>query len=252
MSRRGLTLQGLLTALLVLGLLAAVGLLLTERNQRRYFLRSQPPFVTVDRGLPLPYGHGPYRPQDPQLQRAYQAIRLPAGVAPPTEEEAFDDRAELDQRLGDLLLASAKARLSAADEGHLSDGIALLAQMDALTQLTSDQRRSAHQLRAEVAYVEASDELARALAALREVEGLLKLGAESQNPHTKDSAELLDRLSPVVDSLRRAALGQSIVPADRADLPGSPAGPLPDAGPHTANAPPVGDPPAKVGELKKP
>ena len=122
-TRRGATFQGVLTALLILTLLAAVGLLLTERNQRRYFLRSQPPFVVVDRGLPLPYGHGPFRPSDPQLIRAYQSFRLPAGVTPPSEEESFDERAELDQRLGDLLLASAKARLAATDEGHLDDGM---------------------------------------------------------------------------------------------------------------------------------
>jgi hypothetical protein len=225
LSTRGATFQGLLTALLILTLLAAVGLLLTERNQRRYFLRSQPPFVIVDRGLPLPYGHGPYRPSDPQLARAYQAFRLPTGVPPPTEEQSFDDRAELDQRLGDLLLASAKSRLAATDEGHLQDGMAYLAQIDSLSQLSGEQRRSARALRSEVAYVEASDELGHALAALRDVEGLLKLGADSANAHNKDSAELLDRLAPAVDAVVRAARGQGVAPADSPEL-----APAPDAG----------------------
>jgi hypothetical protein len=226
LSTRGATFQGLLTALLILTLLAAVGLLLTERNQRRYFLRSQPPFVLVDRGLPLPYGHGPYHPSDPQLAKAYQAFRLPTGVAAPAEDESFDDRAELDQRLGDLLLAAAKARLAATDEGHLQDGMAYLAQLDSLGQLSGEQRRGARALRSEVAYVEASDELGHALAALRDVEGLLKLGADSANAHTKDSADLLDRLTPAVDSVVRAARGQGVAPADSPEL----AAPAPDGG----------------------
>ncbi len=238
---RGLTFQGLLTALLILTLIAALGLLLTERNQRRYFLRSQPPFVVVDRGLPLPYGHGPFRPTDPQLVRAYQSFRLPAGVPPPGEEEAFDDRAELDQRLGDLLLTAAKARLTATDEGHLDDGMNFLLQADALSQLSSEQRRLARQLRSEVAYAEASDELARALAQLREVQSLLKLGSESANTHTKESAELLDRLTPAVDALVRAARGQGVVPADPSEL----LRPTADGGP--TSAPPPASAPAQHG-----
>ena len=230
MKIRGVTFQGLLTALLILTLLAAVGLLLTERNQRRYFLKFQPPYVVVDRGLPLPYGHGAFRPSDAQLAKAYQAFQLPAGVAPPTEEESFDDRAELDQRLGTLLLAAAKTRLAATDDAHLTDGMAYLSQLDALIQLSSEQRLAARALRAEVAYVEATDELGRALAALREIEGLLKLGSETSNLHTKDSADLLDRLSPAVESLVRAARGQGVVPANTADLPAS----TPDAGPAAA------------------
>ena len=217
--RRGATsFQAVLTTLLVLALLAALGLLLTERNQRRYFLRTQGNAVVIDRGLPLPYGHGPYRPSDPALAYAYQPFRLPEGVPAPGEE-AYDDRAELDQRLGELLLQAAKVRLGASDEGHLTEGMAYLGQADALTQLTTEQRKGARTLRSEVAYLEATDELARALAALRDAQDLLRLGSASSNSHAKDSADLLDRLTPAVEAIVRAARGQGVMPADNAELP---------------------------------
>ena len=76
----------------------------------------------------------------------------------------------------------------------------------------------ARQLRSEVAYNEASDELSRSLAQLREVESLLKLGSEASNSHTKASADLLDRLTPAVEGLLRAARGQGVVPADPSEL----------------------------------
>ena len=230
-NRRGFSFQGFLTLLFILALLAAVGFLLTERNQRRYFLRTQGDLVIVDRGLPLPYGHGPFHPSDPAQIKAYQPIHLPSDVAPPGEE-AFDDRAELDQRLGTLLLQSARSRLAATDQSHLEDGIGLLAQADALPELTAEQRHMARQLRSEVAYVEATDQLARALAASlpRHRRDSCNLGAESMSAHAKDSAELLDRLMPLVESLQRAARGQGVMPADVADLPKA----VPDAG--TADA----------------
>ena len=220
---RGFSLQGLLTLLLVLALLAAVVLLLTERNQRRYFLQAQGRLVVVDRGLPLPYGHAPYRPTDPTEARTYRPFQLPADLALPADE-AFDDRLELDRRWADLLLQAARARLNAADPGHLQEGMDLLGQADSLAQLTAEQQHIARQLRSEVAFVEATDKLGRALTALRETVGLLRLGSDSPNGHAKESADLLDRLVPAIEQLQRAARSEGVMPAESGELP------VPDAG----------------------
>ncbi len=140
-------------------------------------------------------------------------------------EEAFDDRLELDRRWADLLLQAAHARLSASDPAHLQEGPALqegmelLDQVDGLPQLTAEQQHVAHQLRSEVAFVEATDKLGRAMAALRETETLLRLGSDSPNGHAKESADLLDRLVPAIEQLQRAARSEGVMPAERGDLP---------------------------------
>jgi len=219
--------QGALTLLLILGLIAAVVLLLAERNQRRYFLQAQGRSLTIERGLPLPYGHTPYRPTDPAEAHTYRPFELPPEVAIPGDE-AFDDRLELDRRWADLLLQAARARLNASDPTHLEEGMELLSQVDGLPQLSAEQQHLARQLRSEVAFVEATDKLGRAMAALRETEGLLRLGSDSPNGHAKDSADLLDRLVPAIEQLQRAARSEGVMPAERGDLP------APDAGPPAA------------------
>jgi hypothetical protein len=218
--------QGALSLLLILGLIAAVVLLLAERNQRRYFLQVQGRLLSIERGLPLPYGHAPYRPADPSDAHTYRPFELPPDVAVPGDE-AFDDRLELDRRWADLLLQAAHARLNASDPAHLEEGMELLGQVDALPQLTAEQQHLARQLRSEVAFAEASDKLGRAMAALRETEGLLRLGSESPNGHARQSADLLDRLVPAIELLQRAARSEGVMPAERGDLP------APDAGPGT-------------------
>ena len=232
-SRRGFSLQGALTLLLILALIAVVLLLLAERNQRRYFLQAQGRLLVIDRGLLLPYGHAPFRPSDPTDAHTYRPFELPGELAVPGDE-TFEDRLELDRRWADLLLQAAGARLHASDPAHLQEGMELLGQVDALPQLSAEQRHVARQLRSEVAFVEATDKLARAMAALRETEGLLRLGSESPNGHAKDSADLLDRLAPAVEQLQRAARSEGVMPAEHGDLPapdaGSPAGAALDAG----------------------
>jgi hypothetical protein len=216
--QRGFALQGVLTLLLILALIAAVVLLLAERNQRRYFLETSGRVVSIDRGLPLPYGHAPFHPTDPGDARTYRPFELPADMALPSDE-AFDDRLELDRRWADLLLQTARARLASGDPEHLQQGMDLLARVDALPQLTAEQLHLAHQLRSEVAFVEATDKLGRAMTALRETLSLLRLGSDSPNGHARESADLLDRLVPAVEQLQRAARSEGVMPADTGELP---------------------------------
>ena len=225
----GSAMRGALTTLVILGLLGVVGFLLAERNRHRYFLSAEGQTVVVERGLELPYGHGAFRPQDPSLAGAYAPLRLPAGVAAPGDEE-FDDRGDLDRRLGDLLLASAKARLGATDPARLAEGIAILDRAELLQQLTSDQRRRLTALRSEVAYFEASDRIARALGELRDARDLLHLAAEGRDSHARESAELLDTLTPALDRLVRATRGAEVPAPAVAAAPEAPDGGMGDGG----------------------
>jgi hypothetical protein len=215
---RGGGIRGFLTTLLILALLGLVGFLLSERNHQQYFLSEENGVVSVERGFMLPYGHGPFRPRDPQLARAYGPVALPSSVTL-AGEESFEDRGDLDRRLGGLLLAAAAARLDDKDPRHLAEGMALLDQVDLLQQLGSDQRRESHRLRGQVSFFEAQDLIARALAALDQANAMLQLGAVGGGPNARDSADLLDRLQGPVSQLTRAARGGNVMPSDRSDLP---------------------------------
>ncbi|MHB8420841.1 MAG: hypothetical protein ACYDCL_22425 [Myxococcales bacterium] len=217
----------LLSTLLILALLGAVGWLLAERNAHHYFLHADGRTVLVERGFMLPYGHGPYRPRDPALDEAYAPVHLPDGMAPPPDEE-LEERGDLDRRLGDLLLEAAKTRLAQTDPTRLSDGIAYLDRAMLLQQLGPSQRRALQAQRAEVAYYEATDRIARALAALQEAQGLLHLATTGSQAHVREAADLLDRLTPALDGLLRATRASSILPAADAALP--PAGAAPQNG----------------------
>ena len=221
--RSGGGFRGFLSSLLILGLLGVVGFLLSERNHHQYFLSEDSGILSVDRGFLLPYGHGPFRPSDPQLARAYAPVALPSSVTL-AGEETFEDRGELDRRMGELLLAAAASRLEAKDQRHLAEGMALLDQIDLLQQLSSDQRREAHRLRGQVSFFEAEDLIGRALAALDQASTMLQLGSIGAGPNARDAADLLDRLQGPMAQLFRAARSGNIMPADRSDLP-SPSSP---------------------------
>ncbi len=203
-----------LTAVVILALAAAVVWLASERNSHHYFLQADGRRVTVGRGWFAPAGHGPFRPRDPALARAYQPFTLPEGVAGPAADgEEFDDRGELDRRLGALLLDSAKARLARGDPQRLARGIAYLDQAARLEQLSSDERGRLSSLRSEVAYFEAAGRIEAGLAALQEARRLLEQATAGDPAHARAAAELLDRLGPAFDGLLRATRGADLPPA---------------------------------------
>ena len=193
-------LRGALSTLLILGLVGAVCWLAAERNNHHYFIRTEGHTVLIDRGWELPYGHGPFHPKDPGQAQAYAAIKLPAGSKGPIEEE-FEERGDLDRRLGEILLDAAKTRLAQSDPARLPEGIAYLDQASLLQQLTSEQRHQLQSQRAEVAYFEASDRISRALGALQDARGLLKLATTGSPSHAREAAD-----SPGPDGARAGRL----------------------------------------------
>ncbi len=229
--------RGLLTTVIILGLLSAVGWLLAERNAHHYFLRAEGRTVLVERGWFLPFGHGPFRPRDPALAQAYAPITLPEGVALPGGEtggeEELDDRYVLDQRLGELLLAAAKARLAPPTPDRRAAG-AYLDRATLLPDLTSDQRRELQSRRAEVAFFEASDRISGAITALQDARQLLELATTGSPTHAREAADLLDHLRPALDGLLRATRGADILSPE-------------EAAPHPSALPADGGTPALPG-----
>jgi hypothetical protein len=216
------------SSLVILALAGAVGYLLSEKNARRYFLRYEGGVATVERGLLLPIGHAPYRPKDATLARAYAPFRLREGTAMPLDE-AFDDRADLDRRVCELLIDAARGQLSSSDAVHLEAGIDLINRAELLREISPDQLQTLRGLRSEVAYFQANAEISRALATLQNVRGLLRLAVEGNQRHARESADLLDRLDAPIDLLLRAARGASLLPGEPAPAV-VPGGPAPDGG----------------------
>jgi hypothetical protein len=223
-------LRNFFSSLVILTLAGAVGYLLSEKNARRFFLHYEGGVATVERGLLLPLGHAPYRPKDPTLAQAYAPFRLRDGTAP-AADEPFDDRADLDRRVCELLIDAARGQLASSDPVHLDAGIALLNRAELLREITPEQSQTLRALRSEVAYFQASAEITRALATLQNVRGLLRLAAEGNQKHARESADLLDRLDAPIDLLLRAARTAPILPADAAPVVApTPVAPAPDGG----------------------
>jgi hypothetical protein len=201
------------SSLVILALAGAVGYLLSERNARRYFLHYDRGVAVIERGLLLPIGHAPYRPKDPTLIKAYAPFRLREGRAP-LADESFDDRADLDRRVGELLIEAARGQLASSDPVHLEEGIALLDRAELLREITAEQAQALRALRSEVAYFQANAEVSHALGTLQTARGLLKLAVEGNQKHARESADLLDRLDTPIDLLLRAARGASVLPGE--------------------------------------
>lgn len=222
-------LRNFFSSLVILALAGAVGYLLSERNARRFFLRYEGGVATVERGLLLPIGHAPYRPKDPILAQAYAPFRLREGTPMPADEP-FEDRADLDRKICELLIEAARGQLASSDPVHLEAGIALINRAELLREITADQAQTLRGLRSEVAYFQASSEISRALATLQNVRGLLRLAAEGNQKHARESADLLDRLDAPIDLLLRAARSAAVLPGEQPAPAVVPAAPAPDGG----------------------
>ena len=66
-----------LVVVLILGLLGAVGYLLSDLNHRRYRINVRDGHMWVERGLFLPLGYVAYAPETPALKDAYAPIAVP-------------------------------------------------------------------------------------------------------------------------------------------------------------------------------
>lgn len=139
-------------------------------NSQKYVLVVEATQFRVAKGRMLPWGDRPFLPSNPDLRKAYRTAPLPSGMKLPRGRTVFFDRVQLDQALYRLLkdatdfsLAQDNARTSELTEQYL-------AQIDALPGLNVQQQTSVMQLRREVGYIEAKNELDRARTLLQSAE----------------------------------------------------------------------------------
>lgn len=229
----------LVVTLLVLGLVGAVGFLLSQLNARTFTLQAQDGKLLVMKGRMLPLGSEPYRPSEPALAAAYAPIDLLGGTAAGLEGARFDERDAMDRALFQFLEGLARPRLVSDDPAVLSQGLVTLARMQKLGGITDEQRKTLRSLESEVAFFQARTRLDQARRDIAEAVTQLRLAADSGTRHARAAHRMLAAVEPAAsaleDALRRAVYTMD---SDSTDVPlaagrtGSspPGGSAPDAG----------------------
>lgn len=188
---------------LVLGLAATTLYLLAERNSRFYYLAQEGDRLVVHRGAWLPSGKRPFVPDDPHTAQIYAPITLPAGTAP-IAEQRFDERADLDRALFDILADLARERIASEEERVLQEGFALVERAGLLPGITGEQAKALRSMRAELSFFEARGHLERALVELRQAREKLEHATEASSARAKAAALLLRAVEPGTEVLSRA------------------------------------------------
>jgi hypothetical protein len=222
-ARRGM--KGLLAWLLVLGLLAAVAYLVSERNARTWSLVPEEGRIVVKRGMFFPVGSRELTPSDPILAKVYAPLVPPPGKPLP-EQRDFLDESDLDRALYDLLSGWAREDVTSGDPARLERGLGYLERAMDLPAISAAQRDSLAGLQAESGYYEARRLLERARAELGEAARKLRLAAGSRSPKAGDAEALLKELGPALDAVNAAAkaAGPAEAPAPTAAKSGPPEG----------------------------
>jgi hypothetical protein len=202
-ARRGGGIKAAIAWLAILGLLALVAWLASERNARSWHLVPSEGRLVVMRGLMLPAGRAAFTSSDPSLAQAYAPLVAPPGKALPPER-TFDERGLLDQAIYDLVAAWAREEIASGDAGRLERGLGYLARAEKLPGLSPAQRDDLAALRAESAYQEAMRLIARGVDELREASERLRRAASSRSPHAADAGLILREVEPAVEAAAAA------------------------------------------------
>jgi hypothetical protein len=199
--------RGLLTWVLILGLLGLVAWLASDRNARTWYLVPDDGRLVVMKGMFLPAGRQPFKTADPALAQAYAPLVLPPGKPLP-DEQGYPERSQLDQALYDLVAGWAREDIGSGEAARLERGLAYLGRAEQLSGISGAQRNDLSALRAESGYFEAQRLLSTAAEALQGAAQKLRLAAGSRSSHAMDAQLLLRDVDPAVnatvDALRAA------------------------------------------------
>ncbi|BDG09289.1 hypothetical protein [Anaeromyxobacter paludicola] len=192
-----------LAGLVIVALAGVVLWLASERNARTWFLTPESGALVVKKGMFLPVGRQAFKSSDPGLVAAYAPIPIPAG-AEVKDEQAFDDRAQLDEAIFALLAKWATADIATGRPEGLERAAAGVARAEKLPSMSSAQRDELRALRAEVGFFEAKQLLDKAAESLRAAREKLRTTADSSSPRAADAFLLLRQVEPMVEDLYRA------------------------------------------------
>ncbi|WP_242341175.1 MULTISPECIES: hypothetical protein [unclassified Anaeromyxobacter] len=245
--RRGGGARAAVAWVAIVGLLALVLWLVSERNARTWYLVPDEGRLVVMRGILAPLGRQTFKTADPSQAQAYEPIVAPPGKPLPAER-AFEERSLLDQGIYDLLSGWAREEIASGDAARLERGLGYLSRAERLAGLSPTQREDLSALRAESGFYEAQRLLDRAVGELRDATEKLRHTGASRSARANDARALLHDVEPALDAasiaLRNAASAQrsqqSGQGAQPAAQPGAPAQAAPTA-PESAPAPPSGE-----------
>jgi hypothetical protein len=192
-ARRGGGFQRFVLWLVIVGLLAAVWWLASERNEHRYRIISQGNVLVIERGRFFPLGTGPL----PASDKVYAPIAIPAGEKPPPETE-FQDQNALDRWLFDQLSGWAK---SAGQKGDDRAAATLVERAAALPGLSGTQMADLTSLRADLAWDEAQTDIANAAQLLDTARRKLEAVRQGNGAHAADASGLSSKLEGIQRTL---------------------------------------------------
>jgi hypothetical protein len=236
-SESGAAAKVMLAWVAILGLLAAVGWLLSDRNARTWSLVPEEGRLLVEKGLFLPTGRATFKTADPVLAKVYAPLVPPPGKALPVEA-TFSEQGEVDRALYATLAAWARDDVATGDPARLERGLGYLERAMELPGISAAQREDLAALRAESGFFEARRLLEKARAELSEAAEKLRLTAASRSTHALDAQAVLHELAPAIDATVaavRSAGAPNNGPAPAEAVPGAPASP-PEGPPQTQPA----------------
>ncbi|MEY2667555.1 MAG: hypothetical protein RJA59_193, partial [Pseudomonadota bacterium] len=234
--------RSVLPLLLAVGLAVAVAWLLAERNARQWWLVAEDGKVVVKKGVFFPAGKAAFQSADPEATRTYAPLPVPPGMSAPAAEVAYDDRAELDQALFDLLARWAREDIQSQQMERMERARGHLSRASRLAGLSPAQREQLRALQAETAFQEAVGHLQEGANALRRALEGLKLAAEARGPVAAEAAALEKSLEPVSTATGQLMLEASRFAAERyRAAPPAPAAPAPGV-PAVGSPAPTGAP----------
>ncbi len=222
---RGTSMKGILAWVAILGLLALVAWLASERNTRTWHLVPDEGRLVVMRGMPLPAGRRAFESSDPVLAQAYAPLVAPPGKPLP-QERSFEERSLLDQALYELLAGWAREEIASGDPARLERGLGYLSRAEKLPGLSPAQRDDLSALRAESGFQEGLRALARATDELRDAAEKLRRAASSRSAHANDAGVLLRDVEPALEAAAGAVRAAgNLARAARPEPPAEPAKP---------------------------
>jgi hypothetical protein len=214
-----------LPLLLAVGLGVAVAWLLAERNARQWWIVQEDGKVVVKKGVLFVTGKTAFQSADAETARTYAPIPAPQGGSAVTETP-YEDRAELDQALFELLAGWARADIQSQQMERMERARGYLGRASRLAGISPAQREQLRVLQAETAFQEAVEHLTQGANALRRALEGLRLAAQAHGPVAAEAAALEKSLEPVAGSTGQLMLEASRFAAERY----RPATPVPAAG----------------------
>jgi hypothetical protein len=192
--------------------------------------------VVVKKGLLFPVGKASFKSDDPELSRTYAPVAAPGADSLPAER-SFEDRAELDQALFELLAGWAKDDIRSEQEERMQRARDYLARAARLAGISAKQRDELKGMQGETAFHEATWHLEQGAESLRHALDQLRLASEARGTVAAEALSLLRALEPVIAGANQSMLEASRFSAERyrpAQAASAPApaaaAPLPDGG----------------------